>query len=243
MGQKRSSQMFGLLSLTGMVTMLVLLGLALGGDVTVGDDSEADESPQEPAGVSIESLDTAAELFGIAGLEAQVFKYSGGNVDFWIELEKDGQTTEFFRGELLRDGRDCAEGYFIWTREADFIGPEETWRLAVQKTLGTPQASRNDHRSADAPEDFVDKLDDANVRSCRSQRRVRLWDYRTCMTARDVTMSIPSTLPRDEAFCVYSLNGYTYNSKHEKQLDHIIRVMCKVVSKRDVAATRNAAGN
>jgi len=45
----------------------------------------------EAGGLRIQELESSEELFGLVGQKALVFKFTGGDVEFWIELDSDGK--------------------------------------------------------------------------------------------------------------------------------------------------------
>jgi hypothetical protein len=105
-------------------------------------------SPGLPAGIRIEELTAAEELFALAGQQAVVLKYSGGDVVFWIEMEAQGQNEKSKRRSQagwLEDLKPPApnqtvEGYFVWVRsEAD--DTRERWKVACRRDLVTAQTS------------------------------------------------------------------------------------------------------
>jgi hypothetical protein len=102
-------------------------------------------TPVTPAGVQVEELEPAEELFSLAGEKAQVFKYSGGDVEFWVELDAGGKKNRIGLGfpdslEPPPPGQ-TVEGYFIWNRSEPDDAGRESWRVAHRRDLVTREAS------------------------------------------------------------------------------------------------------
>ncbi|MFO0969612.1 MAG: hypothetical protein U0793_28975 [Gemmataceae bacterium] len=112
--------------------------------------------PEAPAaGVRLEELKSEQELFALAGQEALVLKYSGGDIQFWIEIESRGEKRTIGPVEAPRGAADEGKfpatrgaevGHFLFVHgEADETG-KEIWRLACRRRPVAP--SRDDHKSS-----------------------------------------------------------------------------------------------
>ncbi len=95
---------------------------------------------QSAGGVRVEELKADEELFALVDQQAIVFKYFGGDVDFWIELERDGETQRFNLISLWRQKSDApagpndqVEGHFVFCRMARDESGNERWVLAGRR--------------------------------------------------------------------------------------------------------------
>jgi hypothetical protein len=95
-------------------------------------------SPKEPDGLWVREVAEAKEYFRLLGHQAYLYKYSGGWIDAWIEVEEEGQKTTLGKelGEQLRTnavGEDrigpSPTGYLLWVRRKEHA--EEVWELAL----------------------------------------------------------------------------------------------------------------
>src|SRR5436309_1144444 len=54
-------------------------------------------SPKEPAGPWVQGIEDVKPYFTLLSQDASVYKYKGGWIDVWIEVEVEGQKTELGR--------------------------------------------------------------------------------------------------------------------------------------------------
>ncbi len=90
------------------------------------------------------------KLFALVGQRALVFKYSGGDVAFWIELERNGETQRFDPGmegwgrgkSDAPPGRDDqVEGHFVFCRQEPDESGSEYWVVAGQRESVSTRSS------------------------------------------------------------------------------------------------------
>jgi hypothetical protein len=99
--------------------------------------------PPPAAGVNIEEMKQVEELFALAGQKAVVLKYMGGDVNFWIEVESDGNKQTYGSGPGALDPtkppgpEEEVEGYFLWTRIPEGDSGRESWVVGSRRDLVT----------------------------------------------------------------------------------------------------------
>jgi hypothetical protein len=172
------------------------------------------------AGTRLEELKSAEELFALAGQKAVVFKYSGGDVQFWVEIEFQGRKRKVELGPQLW-GADkqprpdqTLEGYFVWVRsEANDAGKEE-WTIACRTDAITTQASGVQLSTPVA--DIKTAQSEVQKQSVGSSARglsVQVWkgqvekgkNLGVAMTSTLTMSSIPSPLPTDQEVCLQEI--------------------------------------
>ena len=96
------------------------------------------------SGVRVAELGSVEELFDLAGQDAIAFKYAGGLVDFWIEIEAHGEKRQsrYSYANLQLDPDHTVEGYFLWVRGITDQTGTETWTLAMSEDLVSTQTAR-----------------------------------------------------------------------------------------------------
>ena len=120
-----------------------------------------------PAQHRVERWKPGEELLALAGQKAVVLSYSGGDVDFWIEVESRGKRWKSGEGVARQQRTEkpagpgqTVEGYFVLARSEAGPRGKEVWRLGCQRDLvaadssevriGVPRAeailSRSDER-------------------------------------------------------------------------------------------------
>jgi hypothetical protein len=179
-------------------------------------------------GVHIEELKSGEELFELVGQKALAYKYSGGDVEFWIELDIDGKKQEVgldnvsqlaqlagSGGFMAPAPNQVIEGYFVCVRsDADDSG-KENWTVAFRRTFVSAESSG---------------LDDSAV----GGGSVQVWKRKkpSGRTSK-VTTSIPSPVPKDQEVCITTITESRGKKGEEGFEQHVIRVMCKVVSNKE----------
>jgi hypothetical protein len=109
------------------------------------------ETPTTTAGIRLEELKSAEELFALAGQEAVVVKYSGGDVEFWVEIESQGKKEKigpvralpgpFGANDKPPAPKQPVKGYLLWARGEAVEAGRETWRLACRRDLVATERS------------------------------------------------------------------------------------------------------
>jgi hypothetical protein len=201
--------------------LLVCLALALvsfAGGIGIGTVvprvSPLGPGPPAPAaGVRLEELKSAEELFALAGQEAVVLKYSGGDVELWVEIESQGKKERigpvralpglFSDNDKPPAPKQAVEGHLLWARgEADEAG-REAWRLACRRDLVAAERSGLQ---------VATPLAQANVSQAREDRQsgvmsccgsVRVWQGQKPRAVGSSTKgSFPSPLPTNREVCI-----------------------------------------
>jgi hypothetical protein len=102
-----------------------------------------------PPGIRIEELKSAEELFTLAGMKAVAVKFSGGDVEFWVEIESQGKKTiegrhPSYPGSDRPPGpNQSVEGYYLLVRIPDEPSGKETRRTAYQRDIVAAQSCSN----------------------------------------------------------------------------------------------------
>ena len=125
-----------------LIPLAVILGIGIGikfpNIFKFGQGSTKPSAERRP-GVLVEKWGSGEMLLGMLGQNALVYKYTGGVVEFWLELDSGGETQDFsdqMKGEswLDADSNHPIEGYFIWVRgEADDSG-HENWQVTFNQS-------------------------------------------------------------------------------------------------------------
>ncbi len=200
------------------------------------------------ARVRVERWEPPEKVFASLGEEALVFRYSGGDLRFWIEIESSGKKKTL--GENLIPAAaapgpgQVVEGHFVWVRhEADESG-KELWTVAMERDLvfRPPQPSGV-------------LMATAQSRTGRAGMVVQLWDHAeseepnqgSSSTGERVpaairsssswgTVPVPRPLPTDRQFCICAFEAKSGDSDYNTLSRHVIRVMCRVAAEKDLAA-------
>jgi hypothetical protein len=170
-----------------------------------------------PAGIRLEELTRAEELFDLADQKAVVLKYSGGELDFWIEFESRGEKVKVGKVASLTTGLDggekkspapnqAVEGYLLWVRDAEDTG-RERWRVACRRDLVAAERSGLQ---------VTTPLVVANVTQSREDRRTgthstietfQVWKGKRPNTyVLSATGSIPNPIPSDRDVCIREIH-------------------------------------
>jgi hypothetical protein len=117
-----------------LLVCLVLVLASLAGGICIGIvfprvSPLGSGTPTLSAGIRLEELKPAEELFALAGQEAVVVKYSGGDVEFWVEIESQGKKQKigpvgalaglFDDKEKPPAPNQAVEGYLLWVRDEE----------------------------------------------------------------------------------------------------------------------------
>ena len=222
----------------GLLVAVSLVGCS--GSSSDDVESSTNETTTE---IRVERLETAEGLFAVVGQEASVWKYSGSDMEFWIELEKDGKKEEIIRGEFLPFQEVAApgpnqqiEGHFIWLREDAEEDGKENWRVGLQRRLVEKKSQNADFSSPLVEgKDSVGKTD-SDVWAANFAKPVQLWKKRKPGekgTYGGGSWVIPSPLPLDEEFCIETRVESRGEEGEDRYQHHVIRVMCKVNTQKE----------
>jgi hypothetical protein len=206
----------------------------------MGLQSSSTAAPRE---IRIEQLKSAEELIALAGMKAVAVKYSGGDVEFWIEIETHGQKTKegrFGPKQLPFDKppgpSQTVAGYYLLVRIPEEQTGKETWRMAYQRdivaaqssTVQLPMPAAQLNGSLARGEGQSNKVSSAT-------KSFQLWENTNGETAETSASSVRSPLPPDQEVCLTEIKG---KQKREGEFVEVfkIRVMGKALSDQDRAA-------
>ncbi len=164
----------------------VAIGMVLPRISPIGPSATSAPTSAAPGSkaIHVEELKSAEDLFAVAGQKAAVFKYSGGDVDFWVEIESQGKKQEIGKGVLsgllsvakpVAPGQ-AVEGYFIWVRgDADDAG-RETWMVAQRRELFRAQSFGVQVSSLVGQATATRSKEDRESVGGRSSQQVHIWN-------------------------------------------------------------------
>ena len=243
---RRSLLLAGLLVLTAGVGIGYLLPRIL----IVSTSSPVAEKPHFN-GVRVEELKSEEEVLRLVHEGAIALKYTGGNVEFRIELEKGGQTQVLFKGPFS-DSRPAAnqsiEGCLVWVRDKADDANQEYWKMTATRQLVSASAESITAR-ASLPviegEATLSKSQSQTEGGGIHQSCVVAWETRPPQekpeTAKgkklrpmsgmrtSVSTTIPAPLPTDKEVCVISIKE-TRTIAEKPDETRVIRVMVKAVA-------------
>jgi hypothetical protein len=96
-------------------------------------------TPKEREGPWIREVEDARPYFDLLGQTARLYRYKGGWIDAWIDVEVEGQKTVLGKelGKQLREGHErddrvgpAPSGYLLWVRRKEH-DKNEVWELAL----------------------------------------------------------------------------------------------------------------
>jgi tRNA A-37 threonylcarbamoyl transferase component Bud32 len=166
-----------------------------------------------PAGIRLEELKLAEELFALAGQEAVVVKYSGGDVEFWVEIESQGKKQTMGPVQALHEmlgdkekppsPNPTVEGYLLWLRSDAEESGIETWRLACRRDLVAAERSGVQASTPLTEVNTFQSREDRQSGTVASSRSVRVWNGKKPPSTGQAThSSFPSPLPTDREVCL-----------------------------------------
>ena len=251
-----------------LVTLALAIGIGVG--VTLPPVSFISTSSTPPlsqavGGVRVDELKVDEELFALVGQKALVFKYSGGDVVFWIELERNGTTEPFDPGmRAWRQGHPApniqTEGYFVFCRQEPDESGTERWvaggRLVSISTtssglkVSTPVVegevtASKENRSANGVSVSwnvslwkEEKKSEGPSEQSLAEKADHMGVSPTGSSSFSGSTEIPAPLPMNRKVCIMTITekGKKDNPKDKSKemvAEHVIRVMCKVVSEED----------
>ena len=181
-----------------------------------------------------------------------MFKYTGADVDFWIELIADGQTKisqhivvptipdELSEQFAAPDSNQVAEGYFVWVRgKADDSGKED-WRLGSLRSVAAAESSSRDLSSSLAKGQVTEsKQERQAITAFWGPTGLQVWKGKNSSAWRipKVRTTIPVPVPTDREVCLRTITEQNGSKGQEGFEEHVIRVMCKVVPVQEKAKT------
>jgi hypothetical protein len=168
-----------------------------------------------PPGIRVEEVTTAEKLFSIVGQEAIVLKYSGGDVEFWVELESEGKTQKFEAGDPAMMAQidkpaspeDSIEGYFIWIRRDKNPTGTELWTVAQQRDSVSNQSSGVELSNVLMQATVSQTQGHTQSGSVSASMVIPVWHGKKPQgTGAGTTTSIPNPLPTDRALCLKEMH-------------------------------------
>lgn len=217
-----------LMVLIGVILVSAVVGVGMGLFKKLTSRTE----PPTPA-PRVEEMKPQAELFAIIGLKAVVFRYAAADMDFWVELEKDGKTQTIGRGvgwigTKAPGPNQHVEGYFVLSRSPVGDGREEQWTVAVRRDLVTTEPGDTSGEPKEKREPH----------SASVFETVRVWKAKLpegAVTLNTTTSTVPEVLPTDTPVTLKTIKST--RTKDEQALEqYVVRVRCKVVTDADRAA-------
>jgi hypothetical protein len=195
-----------------------------------------------PVSVHVEELKSSEELFAVAGLKAVVLKYSGGDVDFWIEFESHGQKTKEgafglknVEGAVTASPNQTVEGYYLLVRTPSDAPGGETWRMAYERDLVAGQPSGVQVSTPPIQMNAKEASKERQSFKVSSVKPFQLWENANTEKAESTVNAFQSPLRPGETVCVAEIKG---SQKKEGQFAEAfkIRIMCQAISQTEGAA-------
>jgi hypothetical protein len=194
---------------TRRLVMLVLLpvavaaGIAIGLLIPRGEPAPAGTATQAvPAGIHIEELQSAEEMFALAGHKALVFKFTGGDVTFRVEIERGGKK---WSSDLAfppapepdkpPEPGQRVEGYFVWARGSANDAGMEPWRVALRRDLVTAQSSSANVPKAGVPATVTESHEKRQSSSTSLETMVQVWRARVPAVRLPLHAAVTVALP------------------------------------------------
>jgi hypothetical protein len=188
--------------------------------------------------VNVEELKSAEELFAVAGIKAVVLKYSGGDVDFWIELESRGKKTKEgafglknLEGAVPVGPNQTVEGYYLLVRTPSDVSGQETWRMAYERDLVAGQPSGVQLSAPPIEINAKEATKDKQSHRVSSVKPFQLWENANTEKAESTVNAFQNPLPQGKATCVAEIKG---SQKKDGQFAEAfkIRIMCQPISQK-----------
>jgi hypothetical protein len=197
-----------------------------------------------PVSVHIEELKSAEELFAVAGIKAVVLKYSGGDVDFWIEIESQGKKTKEgafgpknVEGVVPAGPNQTVEGYYLLVRTPGDAPGQETWRMAYERDLVVGQPSGVQVSTPLVQMNAKEASKERQSYKLSSTKPFQLWENANTEKAESTVSAFQSPLRPGETACVAEIKGS--QKKDGKLADAFkIRIMCQPISQTEGAANK-----
>jgi hypothetical protein len=195
-----------------------------------------------PVALHIEELKSAEDLFAVAGLKAVVLKYSGGDAEFWIEIESQGKkTTEGVFGPSHVEGfvpagpNQSVEGYYLLVRTPSDAPGQETWRMAYERDLVAGQPSDVQVSTPLVQMNAKEASKERQSYKVSSTKPFQLWEIANSEKAESTVNSFQSPLRPGETVCLAEIKG---SQKTEGKFAEVfkVRIMCKPISEKEGAA-------
>jgi hypothetical protein len=202
-------------------------------------------SAAAPLGIHIEELKSAEDLFAVAGMKAVVLKYSGGDGEFWIEIESQGKTTKegafgpaHVEGGAVPAGpKETVEGYYLVVRTPSDSPGQETWRIGYERDLVAAHAS-----DAQVSVPLVQMHAKEVSKQGQSYKQsltkpIQLWENANTEKSESTLSSIQNPLHTGDTVCVAEIKG---NQNKDGNFTEVfkIRIMCKPISEKEVPSSQ-----
>jgi hypothetical protein len=192
-----------------------------------------------PVSVNVAELKSAEELFAVAGIKAVVLKYSGGDVDFWIEVESQGKKTKEgafgpknVEGAVPAGPNQTVEGYYLLVRIPGDVAGQETWRIAYERDLVVAQPSGVQVSTpliqTNAKESNKERQ---SYKVSSSTKPFQLWESANAEKAESTVSTFQNPLHPGETACVAEVKG---SQKKDGTFAEAfkIRIMCQPISQK-----------
>jgi hypothetical protein len=209
---------------TWLLVCLVLVSLAggIGIGIVLPRVSPRGPGTSTPSpGIRLEELKAAEELFALAGQEAVVVKYSGGDLEFWVEIESQGKKEKHgpvwaLAGLLGGDEKPPApnqtvEGYFLWVRSETDEAGRELWRLACRRDLVATKSSGLQVSAPPVEASVSQSREDRQSSSVFTSGPVRVWQGKKPRGTGNATKSsLSGPLPAAREVCLKEIHVTGY---------------------------------
>lgn len=195
-------------------------------------------TPAVPFTVNIEKLKSAEELFAVAGWKAVVLKYSGGDVDFWIEIESQGKKTKEgafglknVEGAVPAGPNQTVEGYYLLVRTPSDAPGQETWRMVYERDLVANQPSDAQVSTPPVQRNGKEASREKQSHKTSSTKPFQLWENPKAENAESTVSSFQSPLKPGETVCLAEIKG---SQKQDGKVAEAfkIRIMCQPISQK-----------
>jgi hypothetical protein len=166
-----------------LLPVAVAAGIGIGLLIPRGERAPTGASTQTaPAGIHVEELQSAEDMFALAGQKAVVFKFTGGDVSFRVEIERDGKKWSSdlafppaAEPDKPPEPGQRVEGYFVWARGgANDVGMEP-WRVALRRDLVTTESSSTNVPKAGVPATVTQSHEKRQSSSTSLETMVQVW--------------------------------------------------------------------
>lgn len=164
------------------------------------------------SGIHVEELKAVEDAFALVDERAIVVKYSGGDVDFWIDADAQGRKDRFDVVGLFAGRGDekplapdqTVEGYLVLVRGPVDDSGAETWRLAHQRNVVKMQQSSTGVSLPFIEAKREETREDRQSSSESTSRPVWLWNAKRnrFMTTTSTSASFPEPLPAGQNVCL-----------------------------------------
>ena len=250
---RRSRLLAGFLALTAGVGIGYLLPR-----ISINSASSPIAKKPQCKGIRVEELKSEEEVLRLVHEGAIALKYSGGDVEFRVEVEKGGQTQVVFHGPFS-DSRPAADqsikGCLVWVRDKTDDANQEHWKMTAARRLVSASEESITARASLPMIEGETRLSKGQslTEGCTIHRScIAAWETRPPQekpeTAKgdklrlmpgmltSVSTTIPIPLPTDKEVCLMSIKE-TRTIEEKPDETRVIRIMVKAVAegKKDVS--------